>query len=221
MPSEQAGALPNLMSPTGPPRAASDDPVDAENVPLPPLAEILDDTDHFRMFNHSNGNKRYECLWCHHQCSNVTKLIAHVNKIRNRGVKLCTEVIPEQQQKEGWQKGLGKVGILTLVWWMTLAGWLRKKHWGSAWLAVTGVPSPILIVRFSSCRRRLSSCRMSSTFKSPRVEPVQRSNERMEVERDSVRLASMCSPKRSKTWWSGVGSACSSNRVSREDGVES
>ena len=102
LPSEQAGALPNLMSPTGLPRAASDDPVDAENAPLPPLAEILDDTDHFFMFNNSNGNKRYECLWCHHQCSNVTKLIAHVNKIRNRGVKLCTEVIPEQHRKRYW-----------------------------------------------------------------------------------------------------------------------
>ena len=55
LPSEQAGALPNLMNPTGPPRAASDDPGDAENVPLPPLAEILDDTDHFRTFNNTRG----------------------------------------------------------------------------------------------------------------------------------------------------------------------
>ena len=102
LPSEQAGALPNLMSPTGPPRAASDDPVDAENVPLPPLAELLDDTDHFRTFNNSNGTKRHECLWCHKECSTVTKLLAHVNKVRNRGVTLCTTIIPEQHRKRYW-----------------------------------------------------------------------------------------------------------------------
>ena len=96
----------NLINPTGgPPGAASVDaltPADDENVTLPPLSKLLDDTDHFRAFTHTNGNKRYECLWCGHKCSHVTKLLAHVNKIKNKGVKLCSEVIPDQHKKRYW-----------------------------------------------------------------------------------------------------------------------
>ena len=102
LPTEQLGAVSPICLVALPLELDTPTVLSSPGVGLPPLAEILDDTDHFRVFTHSTGNKRYECLWCHHQCSHVTKLLAHVNKVKNKGVKLCSEVIPDKHKKRYW-----------------------------------------------------------------------------------------------------------------------
>jgi hypothetical protein len=91
--------------------AVSGDAAAAEDAILPHLAEITDDTDHFRIFHNTNGKKRAKCLWCDKECSNVTKLLHHVNKVKGQGVATCTATIPTNHKRryfELYERKMGK-----------------------------------------------------------------------------------------------------------------
>ena len=83
-------------SDTAAPGAAKGAEVDAT---LPPLAELLDDTEHFRTSTNANGVKRIHCNWCGLDMSNVTKLLHHVNLVKKQGVKVCTANIPKPHKQ--------------------------------------------------------------------------------------------------------------------------
>ena len=92
-------AIIDLMNTTAVSGAASGDATAAEDTILPLLAKTLDDTDHFRSYVNDRGKKRLVCLWCNKECSNVTKLLCHVNKVAGEGVAICKATIPDQIKK--------------------------------------------------------------------------------------------------------------------------
>ena len=63
---------------------------------LPPLTEILHDTEHFEQYLSSDGKKRVKCLWCQHVMPlHATKLLHHAARIANKGVKICSGLVPK------------------------------------------------------------------------------------------------------------------------------
>jgi hypothetical protein len=64
---------------------------------LPPLTEILHDTDHFRQIESDDGGKtRVKCMWCNHVMPlHATKVLHHAARVANKGVKICTGVVPK------------------------------------------------------------------------------------------------------------------------------
>ena len=63
---------------------------------LPPLTEILHDTEHFQQYLSSDGKKRVKCLWCQHDMPlHATKLLHHAARIANKGVKICSGLVPK------------------------------------------------------------------------------------------------------------------------------
>ena len=100
----------DLMNATTTLGAASGDATAAENTVLPPLSEILDDTDHFRSYVNDRGKKRLVCLWCDKECSNVTKLLYHINKVAGEGVAICKATIPDQIKRRYFDLLERKIG---------------------------------------------------------------------------------------------------------------
>lgn len=77
---------------------------------LPLLAELLDDTEHFRDYHNTDGKRRIQCLWCEQNYSHVTKVLYHINKIRNQGVATCPANLPGNHKKRYWELYERKMG---------------------------------------------------------------------------------------------------------------
>ena len=77
---------------------------------LPPLCELLDDTENFRAFTNESGKKRVQCLCCKKDFSYVSKVLSHVNLVKNQGVSLCTGDIPENYRRRYLELYERKVG---------------------------------------------------------------------------------------------------------------
>ena len=62
---------------------------------LPPLFEILQDSEHFRRYESNSGTRRIECLWCNKDLpGNATKVLHHVCRSNGKGVAPCSGTIP-------------------------------------------------------------------------------------------------------------------------------
>ena len=80
---------------------------------LPPLAEILYDTEHFHQIEADDGAKtRVKCMWCNHVMPlHATKVLHHAARVANKGVKICTGVVPKAHRdryQDLHEKKLGK-----------------------------------------------------------------------------------------------------------------
>ena len=65
---------------------------------LPPLTEILHDTEHFQQLLHK-GKKKCQCTWCGHLMPvHATKVMWHAARGRNKGVKICNGSVPKEHQ---------------------------------------------------------------------------------------------------------------------------
>lgn len=64
---------------------------------LPPLTEILHDTEHFEQFFSADGKKkRVKCFWCSHDMPlHATKLLCHAASSKGKGVKICQAIVPK------------------------------------------------------------------------------------------------------------------------------
>ena len=91
---------------------------------LPPLTEILHDTDHFEQFFSADGKKRVKCLWCSHDMPlHATKLLCHAARIKGKGVKICQAIVPKphrdrylnlyEKKLRGQNKKSGELFVLT------------------------------------------------------------------------------------------------------------
>ena len=67
---------------------------------LPPLHQILDDTEHFTPFVNAAGLKRIRCRWCDKDfVHNATKVLFHVCRVKNKGVAPCLGCIPDHHMQ--------------------------------------------------------------------------------------------------------------------------
>ena len=81
--------------------------------PLPPLTAIFHDTEHFSIFYDENGKPRWRCHWCqeHFGGHNATKCLYHVVKVKGKGIKACTFIIPDNHYKRYYNLFEKKMGV--------------------------------------------------------------------------------------------------------------
>ena len=85
----------NAHPPLPPLHAAGAPATAAGAAALPPLSEVLHDTENIRVWNNASGTKRAECNWCHKDFPcNATKLLFHLCGVRGKGIAICSGAIP-------------------------------------------------------------------------------------------------------------------------------
>ena len=68
---------------------------------LPPLSEVLHDTEYLRVWHNASGTKRIQCLWCNRDFpGNATKILFHLCGIKGKGIAPCVgNVDPIHRQR--------------------------------------------------------------------------------------------------------------------------
>lgn len=83
-----------------PAAAAQAPPPQLPELGLAPLARIFDDPKINAVYT-DNGKEAWKCGWCNvtFQPKHATRALIHVNKVRNKGIKICPALIPDEHRE--------------------------------------------------------------------------------------------------------------------------